>query len=304
MNKSDRLGSVSAVAEALAYAKAGLAELGIEPLSPVIALSARAALAAKTPSGEDPEALAASGWPEVEQLVERVLFGQSDALRQRVLLERARRALEQLVERVRGAEVERQHASAAHERVSDALRSAGARIAAEREALERRLADVLERTLERVRGDVRPALGLGVDAGAGRFVVARAREAMGADGAAAIVDWLGLDSNVAAGITVELERRVGIVSAALAPQLLGADWPAPARPPRQGADWPAPARLPRQGADWPAAAPETRAHWIRLAANEAADLLAQALAPGPVPPAGSADRRALALAEAFAARTF
>ncbi len=214
LNKLDRLESADALQQALEHVQSGLSAAGLAPETPPVALSARLALAGRE---GDAEALERSRWSAVEELVERVLVEQSDALRERALRRRAAgiaSRLEELAGRRAESRREREQRAAEQRRT---LREAVARIRGERAALERRLDEALASALERLAPDLRAVAGNLEETAARRFVSARTRAA-GPDLARAAIGLLSL-GDAARTVVRELEPRVEVLLAALAPWL-------------------------------------------------------------------------------------
>lgn len=214
LNKLDRVEPADALEQALEHVRSGLLEAGLSPETPPIALSARLALAGRE---GDAAALERSRWREVEELVERVLVEQSDTLRERALRRRAADIASRLAELAgRRAESrrERERRDAAERR---ALREAAARVRGERPALERRLEEILAVALERLAPDLRAVAGNLEEAAARRFVSTRTRAAA-PDLARAAAGLLSA-GDVAAAVEAELEPRVEVLLAAMAPWL-------------------------------------------------------------------------------------
>jgi small GTP-binding protein len=132
VNKVDRL-SVADRARVMDLVVSSLSDLGITSQAPPLALSARLALAGKL---GDAEALEASGWPDVQRLLDETLVARSASLKERALRRRAHALTNQLVTRARTlAEAE---AEARARREAEA--HTASRVAA---ALDRELDDVV-----------------------------------------------------------------------------------------------------------------------------------------------------------------
>jgi small GTP-binding protein len=84
VNKADRL-APGDLAKVMQLVVTSLAEIGIASWSPPLALSARLALQGKL---GDAKALEASGWGDVQALVDRELYARSDELKERALRRR------------------------------------------------------------------------------------------------------------------------------------------------------------------------------------------------------------------------
>jgi len=92
VNKADRLAAAD-LEKVMTMVNESLATVGIESWSPPRALSAKRALKGKL---GDAAALAESGWPEVEAMLEREIIGKSDILKERALRRRAARVVMEL----------------------------------------------------------------------------------------------------------------------------------------------------------------------------------------------------------------
>lgn len=122
VNKADRL-KAEDLAKVMSTVATSLAETGLRSWSAPIPLSARLALQGKL---GDPEALANSGWDDVQRLLDEQIIGRSDELRERGLRRRGGRVVTELLERAREqAAEERAATEAARTRAQDlALRAA------------------------------------------------------------------------------------------------------------------------------------------------------------------------------------
>lgn len=158
-NKADRLGA-EARERVLDHVREGLEETKLRSYCAPLLLSARLALKGQL---GDAEALAASGWPEVETLLSEQIVDRAVALRERALRRRAERAAAALVESASQRAAEgRERARAARE-ASQRTRALADRLRAERGAL----AAVIEKAIEPARralaADVRPLAALSPD---------------------------------------------------------------------------------------------------------------------------------------------
>ena len=122
VNKADRL-KPEDLEKVMSTVAASLDETGLRSWSTPVALSARLALQGKL---GDADALAKSGWEDVQRLLDEQIIGRSDELKERGLRRRAGRIVSELLERAREqAAGERAAIEAARTRAQDlALRSA------------------------------------------------------------------------------------------------------------------------------------------------------------------------------------
>ncbi len=95
VNKADRL-SADGLEKVMALVRDSLAEVGIASWSPPRALSARLALQGRL---GDAKALEASGWAEVQALIDTEIVARSDELKERALRRRASRVVRRLASR-------------------------------------------------------------------------------------------------------------------------------------------------------------------------------------------------------------
>ena len=98
-NKADRL-QPDERAAVLAHVREGLAAVGLRSQAEPLAFSARLSLKGRL---GDADALAASGWPEVEALLSERIVDASEALRERALRRRARGVADELAAAAAGA---------------------------------------------------------------------------------------------------------------------------------------------------------------------------------------------------------
>lgn len=122
VNKADRL-SADDLAKVMSTVAESLDDTGLRSWSATIALSARLALQGKL---GDPDALAKSGWDDVQRLLDEQIIGRSDELKERGLRRRGARIVSELLERARVRAAEETAAvEAARARAQDlALRAA------------------------------------------------------------------------------------------------------------------------------------------------------------------------------------
>ena len=97
VNKADRLTPVE-LAKVMSTVGEALAEVGIPSWAPPLALSARLALQGKL---GDADALARSGWPAVQTLLDDQFIGRSDELKERGLRRRAAKVVLGMLDRAR-----------------------------------------------------------------------------------------------------------------------------------------------------------------------------------------------------------
>ncbi len=141
VNKADRL-KPAELASVLAMVRAALDEVKLTSLEPPIALSARLALAGKL---GDEAALAASGWANVEKLLDTSIIARSDELKERALRRRCARIATALgMNAARRAETE-DASRATAERVRREITATAARLDADGAAISTRIAAELPR---------------------------------------------------------------------------------------------------------------------------------------------------------------
>jgi small GTP-binding protein len=156
VNKADRLsGATEAAAEnrarVLRSVNEGLAETGLASWSPPLLVSARRALAGKL---GDAQALAESGWGEVEAMLEREFVARSEELKERALRRRALAIVAKLGRAAaQAADEERATAEAARHRV-EALGHAAARIDRDVEGVAARIAEGMVRPAAAWKGEL------------------------------------------------------------------------------------------------------------------------------------------------------
>jgi cellulose synthase operon protein C len=281
VNKLDRLDPErpEQLTQALEHVQRGLENAGVSVEAPPIAFSARLALSART---GDATALERSRWSDVEQLLERVLVDRSDLLRERVLRRRAQRIAARLSAVAAERAAERWQLAQGVEARSATLRTAVARVTAERSKLEQVLSDRLDAALEVLDRELRPIRGAAEEHAAQRFIAARARRTLGTALTRAALDWMGLKPSVARYVEQRLEPRVMLVAAAVAPWLRSDE-----------------VRGRR------ASAPQDRAlasaQLLGLVVDELVRVAEDGVTENAAPPAPAAEGRALALSEALTA---
>jgi small GTP-binding protein len=141
VNKVDRLAEADR-ARVLAAVNEGLTESRLTSWTPPLAFSARLALAGKL---GDAAALAASGWAEVEAMLERDLIARSDELKERALRRRALSIVAAMgTVAAHEADQERERDEARRAR-SEAVAHAAARIDRDAETIAARIAEGLAR---------------------------------------------------------------------------------------------------------------------------------------------------------------
>ena len=139
VNKVDRLAEADR-ARVLAAVNEGLAESGLASWTPPLAFSARLALAGKL---GDAEALVASGWSDIEAMLERELIARSEELKERALRRRALAIVGAMGHAAaREADEERARDEARRAR-SEAVAHAAARIDRDAETIAARVAEGL-----------------------------------------------------------------------------------------------------------------------------------------------------------------
>lgn len=219
LNKLDRLNDSSELERALGHVRAGLSALGVEPEGSVVAFSARWALAGKA---GDADALLRSRFGEVEALVERVLVGRSERLKERVLtrrcLELAARLSARAEERARERERDERKARELSARVSEVLLG----LEGEREKHLRGLSLACERAALAFVTDTRRVAAILEDPGARRFVRARARVVLAQALVDAAASSFGFAEDQLAALRRVLLPRVQALSAVSAVPLLSA----------------------------------------------------------------------------------
>ncbi|MCC6900897.1 MAG: dynamin family protein [Polyangiaceae bacterium] len=216
VNKLDRLPDDAALAAALDHVERGLAQAGVTTESPVLALSARLALAGKA---GDAAALERSRFAEVEALVDRVVVGRSEALKARVLLRRCLEIAQRLS--ARADDLDRAHAA---ER--DRLRALRARLTeagallGERDRVVRTLEPECEAAVAAFLADTRRVATIVEDPGARRFVRQRARAVLAPPLVRALLSVLGVRDGDGPELRRALAPRVEALAAVSAVSLL------------------------------------------------------------------------------------
>jgi GTP-binding protein EngB required for normal cell division len=141
VNKADRLGAAD-LARVMASVAAALEATKVGSWGPPLALSAKKALASKVSKSGD-EALAESGWPAVQALLEEQIVARSAELKERALRRRAGALVRSLIESWATREAgERADAAAQRERARAAARSA-TRVERDADAIAQHLAESL-----------------------------------------------------------------------------------------------------------------------------------------------------------------
>ena len=209
-NKRDRLAEAD-VDAALAHIAAGLETAAVTAEAPVVAFSARLALG-------DAEARRRSRFDEVESLVDRVLVGQSEALKARVLARRCLELATRLAERADERAAARAKADAAVVALRGRVDEALATLDGER-AL-RALEPACQSAVERFVGDTRRVAGILADPGARRFVRARGRSELSRALVHEVLGCLGFDTE--REVMQALAPRVETLAATSAVPMLSA----------------------------------------------------------------------------------
>jgi len=151
-NKADRL-KPDERAAVLAHIHEGLLAVGLTSQSEPLAFSARLSLKGRM---GDAEALAASGWPEVEALISEHIVDASEALRERALRRRARRIAGELASAAAArAAQDREEARAARARRTAWLEAA-ARLRRERQAVAEATDAAIEPARTLLKADLKP----------------------------------------------------------------------------------------------------------------------------------------------------
>lgn len=141
VNKSDRL-RPSDLETVMTMVRGALGAAGLASWREPLALSARLALAGRL---GDEEALAASGWASVQQLLDATILGKSAALKERALRHRAARIVERLASSARALSSEEASREEARQRAAQAFAQRAAKLDGEAEATAQRLAGALSR---------------------------------------------------------------------------------------------------------------------------------------------------------------
>lgn len=152
VNKADRLKPAD-LATVLAHVNESLIAVGLSSHAPPVAFSARLSLRGRL---GDADALAASGWPEVEALLAEHIVDQSDALRERALRRRALRIASDLA----GSAAARAAHDREDARVSrarrEALLTAASRLRRERAALSTSIDQAIAAARTELAADLKP----------------------------------------------------------------------------------------------------------------------------------------------------
>ncbi|WP_437300674.1 dynamin family protein [Sorangium sp. So ce426] len=155
-NKADRL-KPDALETVLAHVRDSLAASAIASLTPPIAFSARLSLKGRL---GDEEALAASGWAEVEALFAEQIVDASDALRERALRRKAGRIAAELAHTASARAAEDREAGRRARAEADRLRASAAYLRRERRALAAVIDKALEPARRELASDLRPIAAL------------------------------------------------------------------------------------------------------------------------------------------------
>ncbi len=151
-NKADRL-KPEGRAAVLAHVRESLAAVGLASHAEPIAFSARLSLRGRL---GDADALAASGWPEVEALISEQIVDQSDALRERALRRKAARAAQDLAHAAAARAALDREARAANRARIEALREAAARLRREKQTLAAAIDKAIEPSRALLQADLKP----------------------------------------------------------------------------------------------------------------------------------------------------
>jgi small GTP-binding protein len=152
VNKADRL-KADERDTVLAHVRESLAAVGLRSHAEPVAFSARLSLKGRM---GDAEALAASGWPEVEALLAEHIVDASDALRERALRRRAARVADELCAAAAArAAHDREDARAARAR-RDMLLSTAAQLRRERQALAGIVDEAIAPARTELQNDLKP----------------------------------------------------------------------------------------------------------------------------------------------------
>lgn len=141
VNKSDRLQPPD-LAKVMAMVRTSLGAAGLASWREPLALSARQALAGRL---GDEGALAASGWPAVQELLDATILGKSAALKERALRHRAARVVQRLAASARALSLEEASREEARQRAAQAFAQRAAKLDGEAEETAQRLAGALSR---------------------------------------------------------------------------------------------------------------------------------------------------------------
>jgi len=141
VNKADRL-KPAEIANVLAMVRTALDEVKLASLAPPLALSARLALAGKL---GDSAALEASGWGEVQKLLDDTIIGRSDELKERALRRRCQKIAAALAVRAERVAETEDAIRATAEKARQSLTVGAARLDADISAVQTRIASKLPR---------------------------------------------------------------------------------------------------------------------------------------------------------------
>lgn len=279
VNKRDRLDDHD-LEKVMAYVERSLETTGIASLAPPVAMSAQLALRGRL---GDEDALARSGWPQVEALLAEHVVNVADALRERALRRKAARIAESLTEVAdERSRADRDHGAEQNERAEVRSRIV-ATLRGEQSTIANEIAEALAPALAELRRDMIPIDQLPEesrgDAEVKTYVIDKTIER--------------LTPAVAAALTRALERRGeigGFEPVALEPTLRGVLGGAAAafggRPPIDGAPLVGAlsVALAMSAETLEAAAPDVSLDRSRLAASLRIRALADALNGSPATP--------------------
>ena len=141
VNKSDRLQPAD-LAKVMAMVRTALGAAGLASWREPLALSARQALAGRL---GDEAALAASGWPAVQELLDATILGKSAALKERALRHRAARIVQRLAASAHALSTEEASREEARQRAAQGFAQRAAKLDGEAEETAQRLAGALAR---------------------------------------------------------------------------------------------------------------------------------------------------------------
>lgn len=217
VNKIDRVADAEDLERTLGHISAGLREAGVTSEGPVVAFSARLALAGRAGDGD---ALVRSRFADVERLVEDVLVGRSEQLKASVLERRCLEIATRLRSRADELAEVRAAAGARQRDLAARLGVARATLGAERERIVRSLEPACEAAIHAFVADTRRVATIVEDPGARRFVRARARLVLAEPLVAALLAALGITDDDPREFRRALSPRVQALSAMSAVSLL------------------------------------------------------------------------------------
>ncbi|MBW2453004.1 MAG: dynamin family protein [Deltaproteobacteria bacterium] len=152
VNKRDRVSDAELV-EVMHYVSDALQSVGITSLRPPLALSAQLALSGRL---GDEEALAQSGWDELEQLLAEHIVNRCDGLRERALRRKAARLAAQLIDAAGSRARDQAARRAAARQRRELLAGVAARLQSKRSSFAETVAAGLDTALAELREDARP----------------------------------------------------------------------------------------------------------------------------------------------------